>query len=470
MTSSNDSREAHIAQMDTTAGPTLRREVFWLALPAVGEQLLNTAVGLTDQYFVGHLDPTIALRLGYDRPTALAAVGLASLLAWITTTLFMGVGVGATAVVARRIGEGQPKAANEALRQALLLALVVGAGSTVLVAGGSEWLLTALGAAPLVIAAGATYLQIVALSFVPTAFLFAGTAALRGAGDTRSPLYLMAAVVAINVLLTWLLVNGALGFPALGIQGSAIGTSLGRLSGGILLAGLLLSKRMRLQTTPDWRPNREVIRKILRIGLPSAGEYFVFQAAVLLMARLITGLGTAAYAAYSVTTTIESVSFLPGFGFGVAATAMVGQSLGASNPDRATRSAWEALRQGGLMMTVLGLLMAVWPATIVSWIAPDPAVIAHAEAPLRIAGLTQPLLALSFILTGALRGAGDTTWPLWLRVVSTWLVRVPLILLFLWLTEWGLAGVWLAMLADYAVQGVLILMRFHGGKWKQIEV
>ena len=89
---------------------------------------------------------------------------------------------------------------------------------------------------------------------------------------------------------------------------------------------------------------------------------------------------------------------------------------------------------------------------------------------MRIAGLTQPVLAISFILIGALRGAGDTTWPLWLRVVSTWLVRVPLIFLFLWQTEWGLVGVWLVMLADFVVQGVLVLLRFHRGKWKEVEV
>lgn len=459
-----------IADAEVAARSALRRAVFWLALPAVGEQVLNMAVGLTDQYFVGHLHPAVAVQLGYDRPTALAAVGLASLLAWIATTLFMGVAVGATAIVSRRIGEAQPAAANDALRQALLLALVIGAASAILGVLLGEWLLTLLGAAPAVVVAGAEYLRIVAPAFIPTAFVFAGTAAFRGAGDTRSPLYLMAAVVAINILLSWLLVNGMFGFPALGVKGAAIGTSVGRLAGGVILAALLLARRMRLKVALDWRPNWAVMHKMVRIGLPSAGEYFVFQAAVILMARLITGLGTAAYAAHSVTTTIESISFLPGLGFGIAATAMVGQSLGANDSKRAERVAWESLRQGGLMMTVCGLLMTLWPSTVIAWLTPDPAVIAQAAGPLRVAGLTQPLLALSFILSGALRGAGDTTWPLWMRVVSTWLVRVPLLLLLLWGTDWGLVGIWLAMFADYLVQGMLILVRFHGGKWQTVEV
>lgn len=459
-----------VIQPEGASDPALRRVVFWLALPAVGEQLLNTAVGLTDQYFVGHLDPAVAVRLGYDRPTALAAVGLASLLAWIMTTIFMAVAVGATAIVARRMGEQQHDAANDALRQALLVALAVGIISAALTMWLSAWLLAALGAPPIVVATGAEYLRIVAPSFIPTAFVFAGTAAFRGAGDTRTPLYLMAVVVAVNFLFTWLLVNGTFGVPALGIKGAAIGAALGRVAGGVMLVALLLAGRMRLHIVLDWRPNWAVIRTLVRIGLPAAGEYFVFQAAVILMARLITGLGTAAYAAHSMTTTIESVSFLPGIGFGVAATTLVGQTLGIGDADRAKRVAWEALRQGGLMMTVVGLLMALWPATIIAWLTPDPTVIVQAEGPLRVAGLTQPLLALSFILVGALRGAGDTTWPLWMRVVSTWLVRVPMIFAMLWLTNWGLVGIWLAMFADYLVQGVLILIRFQGGAWQRVAV
>jgi putative MATE family efflux protein len=455
---------------EIASSSTLRRMVFWLALPAVGEQVLNTTVGLTDQFFVGHLDPAVAAQLGYDQPTALAAVGLGSLLAWIITTIFMAVAVGATTIVARRMGENQLEAASDVLRQALIVALVFGAMTAALTMQFSEWLLAALGASPVVITIGAEYLRIVAPSFIPTAFVFAGTAAFRGAGDTRSPLYVMVMVVAVNFALTWLLVNGAFGFPALGVKGSAIGSALARSAGGVLLVSWLLAGKMRLHVAIDWRPHWPVIRNILRIGLPAAGEYFVFQAAVILTARLITNFSTSAYAAHSLASTIESVSFLPGIGFGVAATTLVGQLLGAGDAVRAKRVAWEALRQGGLMMTVVGLVMAIWPTTIVSWLTPDPTVIAEAEGPLRVAGLTQPLLALSFILVGALRGAGDTTWPLWMRVISTWIVRVPLSLALLSLTDWGLVNIWIAMFADYLVQGVLILIRFHGGKWQTIEV
>ncbi|HEX8682869.1 MAG TPA: MATE family efflux transporter [Ardenticatenaceae bacterium] len=455
-----------------TAGSNgaLRSAVFWLALPAVGEQLLNTAVGLTDQFLVGHLDPAVGVALGYDRATAIASVGLANMVVWITTTLFMTVAVGATALVARRIGAGDEERAELALQQALILSLVVGVAGMLVGLLLPGWILRSLGASPEVVSIGAQYLQIVALSFVPTAFMFAGTAALRGAGDTRSPLYLMLVVNVINVVLSWLLVNGEFGFAGMGVNGSAIGSLVGRAVGGLLFLALLLRGRVRLKLPRRWRLDRDTIEKITRIGLPSAGENFIFQSAMILVSTLITGLGTVAYAAHTVAITIESVSFLPGFGFAIAASAMVGQALGAENPKLAERASWEALKQGGAMMTIMGLVMALWPATIISWVSPEPAVVEQAIAPLRLAGLGQPLLAAAFIFVGALRGAGDTTWPLWMRLVSTWAVRMPLAFALLHLTDWGLFGLWIAMFTDFAVQGILSYFRFQGGKWKSIKL
>lgn len=451
-------------------GWALRRRVFGLALPAVGEQLLNTAVGLTDQYLVGHLALGVAAALGYSRAMALASVGLSNLMIWIATTLFMTVAVGATTIVARRIGEGREEDANQALVQALLISLGVGAVAMVFCLSFGDWALRALGAPPEVAALGNEYMGIISLSFIPTALMFAGTAALRGAGDTRSPLYLMAVVNVVNMALAWLLVNGMLGFPAMGVQGAAIATMIARTLSGVLLLALLARGRLRLRFPRAWRPDQALMGRILRIGLPSAGEQFIFQGAVIIMSRLITELGVAAYAAHSVTVSIESVSFLPGYGFAIAATTLVGQALGAQRPDVAERATWEALKQGGLLMSLLGLIMALWPATVVSWIAPDPAVIEQATWPLRLAGLGQTALAFAFIFIGALRGAGDTTWPLYMRVVSTWFVRIPIIFILMQLTEWSLASIWFAMCADFFVQGFLALRRFQSGKWKAIRV
>ena len=448
----------------------LRRMVFWLALPAVGEQVLNNIVGLTDQYLVGNLEPAVSAQLGYDQATALTSVGLGNMLVWIATTLFMTVAIGATAIVARRIGEGKDEEAHHALRQALLISFAVGTVSTAVAYLFAEPLIGLLGGDASVTAAGGQYLRILSLSFIPSAFMFAGTAALRGAGDTRTPLYLMGAVNIVNVVLSWLLVNGHFGFPGLGVVGSAIGSAAGRSLAGFILVFLFMSGRMRLKISRDWRPDWTSMRSILKIGLPSAGERFIFQSALIVMARLLTGLGTAAYAAHGLTITVGSTAFLPGYGFGIAGTALVGQYLGANDPKLAERAGWEAWRQGFLMVSTIGMILAIWPATIASWFTSDPDIIAYASQTIRIQGLGQPFLGSSFILVGALRGAGDTTWPVWLRMVTAWGVRMPLIFFVLWFTDLGLPGVWMAMFCDFVMQGVMAAWRFKGGKWKSIKV
>jgi MATE family multidrug resistance protein len=448
----------------------LRQTVFWMALPAVGEQLLNTLVGLVDTFLTGHLDPTVAARLGYDPATALASVGLGNLVVWISTVLFMAVATGATAIVARRVGEGDEEAAASALRQTMILTAVVGAAMMVIGSLMAAPLMRFLGASPEVARHGSEFFQVVALSFVPAAMMFGGTAALRGAGDTRVPMMLMGLVNGINIVVAWLLVNGNLGFPAMGVVGSAAGAAAGRTVGAVVLLALLLRGRLRLPLRLDLRPHWPTIQAIMRLGLPAAGEQFIFQAAMLIVTPLITGLGTAAYAAHTTTITIESVSFLPGMGFGAVAGALMGQALGARDPERARRSGLEALFQGGVLMSLLGTALFLWPEVFFRLMTSDQAVIEAGTLPLRIAGLGQIPLAFSFILNGALRGAGDTRWPMISRVIASWMVRMPLAVLLVGWLGYGLGGIWVAMFSDFAIQGALAFRRFRAGAWQKIVV
>jgi putative MATE family efflux protein len=205
------------------------------------------------------------------------------------------------------------------------------------------------------------------------------------------------------------------------------------------------------------------------VGAPSGGEQLVFQGALLIFTRFVNELGTASYAAHNVVITIESLSFLPGLGYAAATSALVGQGLGAKRPDESQASAYEALRQGAIMMCALGVIMVLFPRQLLSLFVSDPAVIDAGANAMLIAGLLQPLLAVNFILSGALRGAGDTRWPLYTKLISTWGVRLPLALLLL-PTGIGLIGIWIAMLADFTVQAFLAFWRFRGGKWKTMRV
>lgn len=452
------------------AEPSTRRRVFTLALPAVFEQLLNTLVGLADVYMVGNLSLVAAAALGYTSATALNATGLGNQFTWLVMVFFMAVGIGSTALTARAVGARDTPILGRIVRQSIVLAAIVGFGALI---GGllfAEPFLRLLDTPAEVLPLATSYVHLNALAFFPTALLLVGTAMLRGSGDTRTPLYVMLGINLVNIGITWLLVNGQFGLPAMGVNGAAIGTAVARGAGGIIILWLLLRGHSGLRLSWDLRPDREMLGRLLRIGLPTAGEQLIFQGALLIFIRFVNGLGTAAYAAHTVSINIESLSFLPGLGYAAATSALVGQALGARDPRRAEAYTYEALLQGGLMMALIGSTMVFFPQTLTAIFVNDPAVIEAAAAPLRAAGLVQPALAVSFIMLGALRGAGDTRWPLYSRMLTTWGVRLPLTILLVVYFDMGLPGIWLAMCTDFTLQAILALYRFNSGRWQRIEV
>ncbi len=449
---------------------TIRRQVSALALPAVGEQVLNTIVGLTDVYLVGNLSPQAAVKLGYGSAIALASTGLANQMVWLMTVLFMAFAIGSTALIARARGANDQDGVQRILQQSMLVGLGIGLLAMLLTFVLARPFLLVLGTADDVLPQSEQYLFTLAPAFVPAALVFIGSACLRGVGDTRTPLCIMLGVNGLNVCISWLLINGHLGLPALGVNGAALGTAIGRGSGGVLIISLLLRGQSGLRLQLNLRTEGTIINRIVRIGIPAAGEMLVFHGALLVFTRLVNSIGTVAYAAHSVTINIESLSFLPGMGYAAATSTLVGQALGAHAPQQAEDCAYEALWQGGWMMSLAGLLMVGLPEQLLALFTNDPAVIAAGIVPLRTAGLVQPALAVGFILSGGLRGAGDTSWPLYSRLITTWGVRLPLALILVGYAGFGLGGIWLAMCTDFTVQALLALWRFSSGRWQQIKV
>jgi MATE family multidrug resistance protein len=460
-----------IGSRDTGMTATVQRQqrVFRLAMPAVSEQVLNTLVGLMDVVLVGRLPLAAAAALGYGSATALAATGLASEMFWTMTLLFMATGTGCTALTARAKGANDAALGNGALRQGLLLALVFGTvmgGCAVVFA---EPVMSVYGANPQVTQLGADFLRILGYAFVPTAISMVGMASLRGAGDTKTPLYIMIGVNIINVVISYLLIGGAFGIAPLGVVGAAIGAATARTVGAVVVIIMLLRGRAGLILNRALWPDREMIQRIVRVGLPFAGEQMVFQGALIIFLGMITQLGTAAYAAHNLVIRIESLSFLPGWGYGIAASALVGQGLGAKDPDEAQAATYEALRQTALIMGALGLIMIVWPAWLLGLFVHDMDVVTIGMVPLQIAGAFQIAMGANFVLSGALRGAGDTKWPLYTKIISTWGMRLPISYLLL-RTGGGLNGVWVAMGVDFIVQSLLAYWRFRQGQWRSTVV
>ncbi len=450
----------------------LRRRVWALALPAVGEQLLALLVGLSDTFLTGHLSAQAMQQLGYGRADAVAAVGVGITTVWVVLTLFFAVGVGATALVARAVGAQDRALSSKGAGQAIILGLLAGILLAILALPLVRAITDVMGVQVVVADLSAAFLRIFSLGLPGVGITYAANASMRGAGDTRRPLMVMLLVNGTNIAASWLLMNGlpALGIPALGVIGSACGAAAGwTLGAGLAL--FFLSRRHRVSpklTRRAFKPDRSVMWRVLRIGLPTAAELFVLQFGVVTFNRLVVGLGSATYAANLTINTIESIGNLPGLGFAVAATTLVGQALGASAPDLAKRSAWAALRPCFLFMLSMGLCALLLPQMLLGLFVADSHVVQAGTSALRFSLLTLPALAISFICNGSLRGAGDTKFPVLVRAAGTWGVRVPIALLLIpWL---GLIGARLAMAADFWVQASLSCWRFRSGRWRNAHV
>jgi len=415
-------------------------------------------VGLVNTYLVGHLGAA-----------SLTAVGLGVQWSMAAMVLFTAVGTGATALTARMIGARDMAGANRVVGQALAIAFACGLLSSTLLVGFAEPAMVLMGARGEALAQGVLYLRIVSAVFPISSLMFIGNACMRGAGDARTPLLVMAAVNVVNVAIAWGLVEGIGPLPALGVRGAAWGSAAGRVVGGLLVVGLLIKGRGGLQLR--WRgPDREIIWRILRVGLPASLDQLIFRFGMLVWVRIVASLGTVAYAAHQVALNAESISFMPGWGFAMAATTLVGQGLGASDHERAERDAMLCFGIAAIFMSVMGVVFFVSAPQIMGLFTDEVEIIALGSMPLRLIGVVQPLLAAMMVFAGGLRGAGDTLTPMLVNGASVWLLRVPLSLLAIHWFDWGLTGVWLVMALDLTLRGIVLLWQFRCGRWKTVEV
>jgi MATE family multidrug resistance protein len=444
---------------DAPHNPWLRtRRVLHLAIPSAGEMLLVMLVGLVNTYLVGHLGAA-----------SLTAVGLGVQVSMAAMVLFSAVGTGATAVTARMIGAKDMKGANRVVSQSVLIAFGCGLLSSFLLVTFAEPAMVLMGATGESLAQGVLYLRIICIVFPVSSMIFVGGACLRGAGDTRTPLLVMGVVNVFNIVVAWVLVEGIGPFPALGVEGAAYGSALARFLGGLIVFVLLLKGRSGLRLR--WRGlDREVMWRILRIGLPASLDQLIFRIGSLVWIRIVASLGTVAFAAHQIVLNGESISFMPGWGFAVAATTLVGQGLGARDHERAEKDALVAFYFSAVFMSLMGIVFFLFAAQIVGLFTDDADIIAMGTLPLRLIGLVQPFLAAMMVFSGSLRGAGDTLTPMLVNGASVWLLRIPLSLLVVEWLGWGLTGVWMVMALDLTVRGIVLFWQFRVGRWKTIEV
>ncbi len=432
----------------------LRREVWRLALPAAGEHMVRFGSGIVDTFLMGHLGAT-----------ALAVLGLSNQLILFGTVFMTPVMVGAGILVAQAFGAANLERAHLILAQAIWTSATIGIAFALVAGVFAGQALGLLGAEPGVVTIGTGFFRLFLITIPIQFFVFVVNNCLRGAGDTRTPLLIIAVETLFRGLAAYLLVNGLPGYPGLGATGVAIGAIIGQLIGAVLLLAALSSTRLPLSLYRiPVRVDLQLTRVILKLGIPSGGEQLGLRLGQIVNVRIIASLGTVGFAAYWVGFNSISLALTVGVGFAVAATTLVGQRIGAGMPLAAREGARQTWILTAVVLGVLGLALYFGAERIIAFFTNDPGVIELAVLPLRLVALFMPAEATNQILSGAFRGAGDTRWPFWVTTGGNFVVRIPLTLLLI--GAYGLLGVWIALIAEISIRALINAWRFSRLNWE----
>lgn len=440
----------------------LYQDIVRIAWPAFMEFILTQLVSMIDMMMVGQLGPW-----------AIAAVGLTNQPKFLLMTVFMAMNVGATALIARYKGEGDCQKVNTVMRQALLLTFVLSAISSIVGFVFSEPMIRFMEAADAQTLAGGTiYLKIQMTGFVILALTSTITAALRGIGDSRTAMIYNLIANTANVAFNYLLIYGHFGFPRMEVAGASIATVIGQCVAFMLAVFSVLrgNQYLRLSIKDHFKPRWDIIKSIFNIGIPAMVEQLVMRAGMIAYSIIVASLSTVAFATHNVCMNIQAMSFMNGQAFGVSTTSLMGQSLGKRRPDMAQAYSRYTRRMGMIISIILALTFFFFGKYIVALYSDDASVIVQGAKILMLVALIQPFQSSQLILTGALRGAGDTRATAVIMFITVLLVRPGLAMFTIYVLDWGLVGAWIALMSDQFLRSFLVLLRFNSGKWKTIKV
>ena len=442
-------------EIDFTTGP-ISRALGLLAIPMMLEMSMESVFAVVDIAYVS--------RLGTD---AVAAVGITEALVTVLYAVAIGLGMGVTAMVSRRIGAKQPEAAASATGQALwlgaALSLVIGIGGVIY----AEDMLVLMGASDSVVETGKGFTAVLLGGSVSIVYLFLLNAAFRGAGDATVALRSLWLANGINIVLDPCLIFGLGPFPELGVTGAAIATTIGRGVGVLYQLWYLFDGRGRLAfQLRHVRIVPSLIARMIVVSIGGIGQFLVATSSWILLMRIVAMYGSGAIAAYTIGLRMLEFVWLPSWGLGNAAATLVGQNLGAGNAERAEKSAWLAARYNIVFMTIIGVITLVAAPGIAGFFSNDAEVVQYTIYCLRILGIGCPMYAVGMIVTQALNGAGDTFTPTGLNIVCFWIVQVPLAYWLATETFGNPNGVFVSIVISESLLTVLSIIVFRRGSWK----
>lgn len=442
--------EAGAVALESTG---MRRRVFSLAWPVIAENFLETLLGIIDTWLVSHL---------VYSAIALAGVGVAVQVMQFLLSALAALSIGASVLVAQAVGAKRFENAGNLARQSLVWAAIISIPLAIagfVLAGPIVGL---FGLEPQAAEIAISYLHVTMGTVVVLIGLFIGSGVLRGAGDSRTPLIVTLIANAINIPLAWALIYGGLGLPALGAVGSAWATFIGRLVALVILLIVLWRGKngISIRGKGEWRPRTGPARQVLNIGVPAALEQILVAGAFFVLTIVVGRLGTDMLAANRIAINALSLAFLPGFGFAIAATALVGQSVGARRIDDGAAATRIAMEWALIWMTSFSVILFFFAPQIMRLFTDDVSVIDAGSLALRVQAFSMPALAILFVNAGGLRGAGNTRAPLIIFGGGLWIV-VLLAALLVNLLSGSLALVWSVFVVLTPVLAWMMWRRFR---------
>jgi putative MATE family efflux protein len=447
------------SQQDFTEGG-IGRAIFLLSVPMVLEMLMESLFGIVNVYWVAHL--------GKDQA---AAVGVTESLLTIIFTVAMGLSMGTTAMVARRMGEKDREGAARVAEQSILLGVLISVPIGIVGALFSKQLFQAMNAEAGVSAVGSGYMAVIFGANVVIMLLFLINAIFRGAGDAAIAMRALWIGNLINLVLDPCLIFGWGPFPELGVTGSAIATTIGRgcaviyqftqLSGGGSRVPVRFSRLL---------PDFGLMKSLLRISLGGMFQILVATAAWMLLMSIVGLFGAAAQAGYTIAIRIILVTLLPSWGMSNAAATLVGQNLGAQKPDRADKSVWLAGHSNAVFLIAVAVAFIVFPEFLISIFTDDQTVIPYGVDALRYISYGYAFYGYGMVMAAAFNGAGDTYTPTVINLICFWLIQIPLAYTLAKWTGLETKGVFMAITIAESILAVIAMLVFRRGKWKAQKV
>lgn len=446
-------------EIDYTKGD-INTAIILLSIPMIIEMFGEGLFAVVDAYFVS--------QVGNE---AFATVILTETIASIIYSVAVGLSIAATAMVARRIGEGDKKAAAIAAAQVINISLILSLLISFTGIYFAEDLLLLMGATPEVIEVGVLFTQIMLGGNIVIMLLFILNGIFRGAGDAAMAMRSLWLANIINIVLDPVLIFGIGPIPAMGVAGAAVATTIGRGTAVLFQLYILFNGKRIIQLAKAYfQPKIALLKKILDVSLTGAGQHIISSASWIFLMRIVAEYGTDAVNGYGLAVKIIIFTILPAWGISNAAATLMGQNLGAKQPDRAEKSVWLATLYNGLFLLLISISYYIWAAPLIRLFNNDSNVVEVGVLALRIFSVGYTFYGVAMVINQSFGGAGDTRTPTVINFITFWVLQIPLAYYLATVLDWGLAGVCWGMVISETIMAIMCIYWFRRGTWRTVEI